>query len=89
MRADGQRMPPWERQLDKYLRAKPKPSRWTEAERVARLHEQIEPALDRELGQRGVLSGDGAYIAELVLFFSGFCHPGFRITAPAILRRSG
>jgi hypothetical protein len=66
IRADGQRMPPWERQLDQYLHAKPIPSRWTEAERLARLHEQIEPALDRELGQRGVLSGDGAYTAELV-----------------------
>jgi hypothetical protein len=66
MRADGQRMPPWERQLDKCLQAKPILSRWTETDRLARLHEQIEPALDRELGQRGVLSGNGAYTAELI-----------------------
>jgi hypothetical protein len=42
------------------------PSRWTEAERLARLRDQIEPALDRELSQRGVLNGDGAYTAELI-----------------------
>jgi hypothetical protein len=66
MRDDGQRMPPWERQLDKYLQAKPTASPWTEANRLAQLHEQIEPALDRELGQKGVLSGDGAYTAELI-----------------------
>jgi hypothetical protein len=66
VRADGQRMPPWERQLDKYLQAIAVPSQSTETERLARLHEQIEPALDRELGQRGVLSGDGAYTAELI-----------------------
>jgi hypothetical protein len=66
MRADGQRVPPWERQLDKYLQSKAAPSRWTSADRLARLHEQIEPALDRELAQRGVLSGDGAYTAELI-----------------------
>jgi hypothetical protein len=66
IREDGQRMPAWERQLDRYLQSAAAPARWTEAERVTRLHEQIEPALDRELGQRGVLSGDGAYTAELV-----------------------
>jgi superfamily II DNA or RNA helicase len=66
IRADGQRMPPWERQLDKYLQGRGAPSQWTERERLARVHEQIEPALDRELGQRGVLSGDGAYTAELI-----------------------
>jgi hypothetical protein len=66
VRADGQRMPPWERQLDKYLQARAVPSQSTETERLARRHEQIEPALDRELGQRGVLSGDGAYTAELI-----------------------
>lgn len=42
------------------------PSRWTEAQRRSRLHEHVEPALERELGQRGVLNGDGAYTAELV-----------------------
>jgi hypothetical protein len=34
--------------------------------RLGRLREQIEPALDRELDQRGVLSGSGAYTAELI-----------------------
>jgi hypothetical protein len=38
---------------------------------MARLHEQIEPALDRELWYRGVLSGDGAYTAELVTWAEG------------------
>jgi SNF2 family DNA or RNA helicase len=66
IRDDGQRMPPWERQLDSQLRGTIAPSHWTEAERLARLHDQIEPALDRELGQRGVLNGDGAYSAELI-----------------------
>jgi Helicase conserved C-terminal domain len=66
VRVDGQRMPSWERHLDKYLQAKPALSQWTETDRLARLREQVEPALDRELGQRGVLSGDGAYTAELI-----------------------
>jgi len=66
IRNDGQRMPPWERQLDRHLAGKVSSSRWTEVERLARLRDQIEPALDRELDQRGVLSGDGAYTAELI-----------------------
>jgi hypothetical protein len=66
IREDGQRMPPWERQLDRHLQGVAKASHWTEGERLDRLREQIEPALDRELDQRGVLSGDGAYTAELI-----------------------
>jgi SNF2 family DNA or RNA helicase len=66
VRDDGQRMQPWERQLDRYLQGVSTASHWTEAERLDRLREQIEPALDRELDQRGVLSGDGAYTAELI-----------------------
>jgi SNF2 family DNA or RNA helicase len=66
IRDDGQRMPPWERQLNHHLHGMAAPSRWTETERLTRLRDQIEPALDRELGQRGVLNGDGAYTAELI-----------------------
>ena len=66
IRDDGQRMPTWERQLDRHLRGVTAPSRWTEAERLSRLQDQIEPALDRELGQKGVLNGDAAYTAELI-----------------------
>ncbi len=66
VRDDGQRMPPWERQLDHQLHGMAAPSRWTETERLTRLRDQIEPALDRELGHRGVLNGDGAYTAELI-----------------------
>jgi superfamily II DNA or RNA helicase len=66
IRDDGQRMPSWERQLDRQLHGMTAPSHRSEAERLARLHDQIEPALDRELGQRGVLNGDGAYSAELI-----------------------
>ncbi len=66
IREDGQRMPPWERQLDRYLQGVATTSHWTEAERLARLRDQIEPALDRELAQKGVLSGDGAYTAEII-----------------------
>jgi hypothetical protein len=66
IRDDGQRMPTWERQLDRYLHSVTASPRWTEAERLAHLRNHIEPALDRELGQRGVLSGDGAYTAELI-----------------------
>jgi hypothetical protein len=66
IRSDGQRMPPWERQLDRYLHGAAVLSPWTEAERTARLRDQVEPALERELGQRGVLNGDGAYAAELI-----------------------
>lgn len=68
IREDGQRMPAWERQLDRHLHGVAAPSLWTQAERLARLRDQIEPALDRELGQRGVLSGAGAYTAELVVW---------------------
>ncbi len=66
VRDDGQRMPLWERQLDHYLHRIPTTSSLGEAERFSRLHDHIEPALGRELGQRGVLNGDGAYTAELV-----------------------
>jgi SNF2-related domain/Helicase conserved C-terminal domain len=66
IRDDGQRMPPWERQLDRHLHGIAAPSHWSEGERLARLRDQIEPALGRELGQRGVLNGEGAYTAELV-----------------------
>jgi hypothetical protein len=66
IREDGQRMPAWERQLDARLHGMAAPSRWTEAERLAHLRDEIEPALDRELGQKGVLNGDGAYTAELI-----------------------
>jgi superfamily II DNA or RNA helicase len=66
VRNDGQRMPPWERQLDRHLARKVASSRWTEQQRLTHLHDEVEPALDRELAQRGVLSGDGAYTAELV-----------------------
>lgn len=66
IREDGQRMATWERRLDALLHHMAAPSHWTEAERLARLRGQIEPALDRELGQRGVLNGDGAYTAELI-----------------------
>jgi hypothetical protein len=66
IRDDGQRMPPWERQLDHYLHSAAALPRWAEAERLAHLRDQVEPALDRELSQRGVLSGDGAYTAELI-----------------------
>jgi superfamily II DNA or RNA helicase len=68
IRNDGQRMPPWERQLERHLAARVAPSRWTEEQRLTRLHDEVEPALDRELAQRGVLSGDGAYTAELVVW---------------------
>jgi SNF2-related domain/Helicase conserved C-terminal domain len=68
IRDDGQRIPPWERQLDRHLHGVAAPSRWTEGERLARLRDQIEPALDRELGQRGVLNGDAAYTAELIVW---------------------
>jgi hypothetical protein len=66
IREDGQRMLPWERQLDTHLHGMPAPSRWAEAERLGHLRDEIEPALDRELGQKGVLDGNGAYTAELV-----------------------
>jgi superfamily II DNA or RNA helicase len=66
VRNDGQRMPSWERQLDHHLARKVASSRWTEQQRLTHLHDEVEPALDRELAQRGVLSGDGAYTAELV-----------------------
>ena len=66
VRDDGQRMPSWERQLDRCLHARVAASVWTEAERLTRLHEQIEPALERELSQKGVLNGEGAYTAELI-----------------------
>jgi superfamily II DNA or RNA helicase len=66
VRDDGQRMPLWERQLDHHLRGMAASPRWTEAERLACLRNQIEPALDRELSQRGVLNDDGAYTSELI-----------------------
>jgi hypothetical protein len=66
IRDDGLRMPPWERELDAHLHGMAAPSRWTEAERLTHLRGQVEPALDRELGQRGILNGDGAYTAELI-----------------------
>ena len=66
IRDDGQRMPPWERQIDRLLRGAAAPSRWSEAERLTRLRDQVEPALNRELGKKGVLNGDGADTAELV-----------------------
>ncbi len=66
IRADGQRMPPWERQIDKFFRGVTDASTWNEEQRLSRLREQIEPALDRELAQKGVLGGEGAYTAELV-----------------------
>lgn len=66
IREDGQRMPPWERQLDALLHRAAATSRLTEDARLTLLRDKIEPALDRELGQRGVLNGDGAYNAELI-----------------------
>lgn len=66
IRDDGQRISSWERQLDRCLHAPVTASRWTEAGRLTCLHEQIEPALERELSQKGVLNGEGAYTAELV-----------------------
>jgi hypothetical protein len=53
-------------QLDTQLHGVTTPSRWTEADRLTHLRDEIEPALDRELGQKGVLNGDGAYTAELI-----------------------
>jgi hypothetical protein len=66
IRDDGQRLPHWERQLDRFLHSAAASPRWTEAERLAHLRDQVEPALDRELSQRGVLGGNGAYTAELI-----------------------
>jgi hypothetical protein len=33
---------------------------------LSHLRDEIEPALDRELRQKGVLNGNGAYTAELI-----------------------
>jgi hypothetical protein len=53
IRDDGRRMPPWERQLDQHLHGMAAPPRWTEAQRLACLRDQIEPALDRETQPEG------------------------------------
>ena len=63
---DGTRIPAVERQADHYLQAPPTPPRLSTDERLNIFIRFVEPALQRELKQKGTASGEGSYSAELI-----------------------
>jgi superfamily II DNA or RNA helicase len=66
LKRDGARSPAIERQGEKFLHAAGATPRFTSAERVELFKRFVEPALERELNQKGATDGGGSYSAELI-----------------------
>jgi hypothetical protein len=66
LRNDGTRIPHVERNGDRLFSLAPGVSRLSADERVALLHDAIEPTLQRELRHRGVIADQGSFVAELI-----------------------
>lgn len=63
---DGTRQPAWERRIDAILQGPPAAPPLSVSQRTQLLREHLEPMLQRELGQRGLLTSTGSFQARLV-----------------------
>jgi superfamily II DNA or RNA helicase len=63
---DGLRVPTAERQVETVLRANTVHPIMDAEQRLDLFHQHIEPTLQRELKHKGVVNGDGSYLAELI-----------------------
>ncbi len=63
---DGTRQPAWERRIDAILQGLPTAPFLTVGQRTQLLREHLEPMLQRELSQRGLLAATGSFQARLV-----------------------
>ncbi len=66
VRPDGLRQPQIERTADTIFRAEPTAPNLSPTQRLAFLHQVVEPTLQRELRHRGVLTDEGSLSAELI-----------------------
>ena len=63
---DGVRVPGVERQSERYFQAPAAPPRLLPEQRLDLFSRVVEPTLQRELRHKGIASGEGAYLAELI-----------------------
>ena len=68
LREDGTRVPQGERNSDQFFGLSPVASDMTPAKRLEMLHRVIEPTLQRELRHRGVVTDEGSFTAELLIW---------------------
>lgn len=68
LREDGTRVPQGERNSDQFFGLSPVASDMTPAKRLEMLHRMIEPTLQRELRHRGVVTDEGSFTAELLIW---------------------
>jgi len=64
--SEGKRVPAIEKRYSECFRGQPGHSSMTQDDRKRMLHESIEPALQRELGHRGIVSRASGYSADMV-----------------------
>ena len=64
----GKRVPSVEKQYRDYFQASAGPPQFQPNQRVALLHEHIEPMLQRELGHRGIAKPDKGYSTEMLVW---------------------
>lgn len=65
---DGTRVPAVERRCERYLQAPASAPRLAPEQRLALFAQAVEPALQRELQQKGAANGGGSYSAELIAY---------------------
>jgi len=66
IKQDGGRVPAVERQCDAYLRAPTADAVWSSEQRTTLFREVVEPELQRDLREKGVVNEKGGYTATLI-----------------------